>query len=126
MDIFQFEGSSSLPSIYLDKRNQIFEISGASFPEDSNIFYAPVFRWLEYFENNPETMLLVTFKLDYFNTSSSKVIHNILNIFNRIHVSGTKINAKWLYTDDDEEIYEAGVDFAEKLKFKMELVPVMS
>jgi hypothetical protein len=124
MEIFQFDGANGLPAIFLDKRNKTFEIIGTSFPEDSIGFYEPVFKWLKHFEANPEPTLTVTFKLEYFNTSSSKIIQNFIDIFDRLHKAGTKVSVKWFYSDDDEEIYEAGVGYSEKIKFSMELIPI--
>ncbi len=122
MEIFQFDGTNGLPAIFLDKRKRTFEIIGTSFPEDSFGFYEPVFKWLKNFEANPEPSLEVVFKLEYFNTSSSKIFQNFIDIFDRLHKSGTVVKAKWFYSDDDEEMYEAGVGYSEKIKFHMELV----
>ena len=124
MEIYQFDGNNGLPTIFLDKRNGNFEISGTSFPEDSIGFYNPVFQWLKNFEQNPGTSLNIVFKLEYFNTSSSKVFQNFIDIFERIHKTGTEVSLKWYYSDDDEDIYEAGVGYSERVKYSFNLIPL--
>lgn len=123
MEIFQFDGGNGLPVIFLDKRNSIFEISGTSFPEDSIGFYQPVFKWLKEYEAEPNNKLNVSFALEYFNTSSSKVFQNFIDIFNRIQKAGVEVVLEWNYFEDDEDIYEAGIGYSEKVAFEFNLIP---
>ncbi|HON19360.1 MAG TPA: DUF1987 domain-containing protein [Salinivirgaceae bacterium] len=122
MKIYQFEGTPTLPSIYLDKDRGIFEIKGTSFPEDSISFYQPVFDWLRDFEKFPGEELKIVFYFKYCNTSSSKVIQNFFEIFQRIFKKGIPVQITWYYDTDDEDIYEAGLGYAERVTFPVELV----
>ncbi|MGD1842598.1 MAG: DUF1987 domain-containing protein [Thermonemataceae bacterium] len=109
MEIINLEGTEESPKIILDKENSIFEISGRSLPEDAAEFYKPVLEWLESYGQSPNSETLFTFKLEYFNTASSKLILDILSKLE--DVTGTKIS--WYYHEDDEDMSEAGTEFAD-------------
>src|SRR4051812_32584391 len=78
MEILNLEGTEDTPKIILDKKNGIFEISGRSLPEDSAEFYRPVLEWIEKYGSEPNGTTDFVFKLEYFNTASSKLIFNVL------------------------------------------------
>jgi hypothetical protein len=109
MDILHLEGTADTPKIILDKANGIFEISGRSLPEDSVEFYRPVVEWIANYAKEPNATTSFCFKLEYFNTSSSKLILDVLSALEEI--KGMKID--WYYQEDDEDMEEAGKEFAE-------------
>lgn len=116
MEIINLEGTEDTPKIFLDKGNGIFEISGRSLPEDSAEFYQPVLDWIAAYgeDANPET--LFTFKLEYFNTASSKLILDVLCALEE--VSGVSID--WYFHEDDEDMEEAGEEFSELVEIPFE------
>src|SRR5690554_6017844 len=116
MEILNLEGTEDTPKIFLDKGNGIFEISGRSLPEDSAEFYQPVLDWIAAYgeDANPET--LFTFKLEYFNTASSKLILDVLCALEE--VSGVSID--WYFHEDDEDMEEAGEEFSELVEIPFE------
>ncbi|MCE2996386.1 MAG: DUF1987 domain-containing protein, partial [Flammeovirgaceae bacterium] len=99
-----------------DKKNGIFEISGRSLPEDSAEFYKPVIEWINAYgaEANPTTEF--AFKLEYFNTASSKLILDVLSALEEI--KGIKV--VWYFHDDDEDMEEAGQEFSELVEIPFE------
>jgi hypothetical protein len=78
MEVLSIIGTDDNPTILLDKSNGIFEISGRSLPEDSAEFFNPVCEWIANYRNSPNTSTNFVFKLEYFNTASSKFIQDIL------------------------------------------------
>jgi len=74
MEILNLEGTEDTPKILLDKSNGIFEISERSLPEDSAEFYQPIIQWLDDYAADPNPSTEFVFKLEYFNTASSKLI----------------------------------------------------
>jgi hypothetical protein len=109
MEILNLEGTSDTPKIILDKGNKIFEISGRSLPEDSVEFYKPVLAWIGNYAKEPLAATSFTFRLEYFNTSSSKLILDVLSALEEI--PGMQI--EWCYQEDDEDMEEAGKEFSE-------------
>lgn len=109
MEVINQDGTEDTPKIILDKNNGIFEISGRSLPEDSAEFYQPILDWLDEYGANPNPETVFIFKLEYFNTASSKLILDILSKLETI--DSTTIN--WYFHEDDEDMEEAGTEFSE-------------
>ena len=107
------EQTDRLPGIYFDKAAGKFEIKGTSFPEDSRVFYGPVFDWLEKYEQDSNDFTLFTFKMDYFNSSSSLMILEILHSLDRIFQAGKKVKVYWFYLSIDIDMLDAGKEYAD-------------
>ena len=116
MEIINLEGTEDTPKIILDRNNGIFEISGRSLPEDTAEFYKPVLEWLDGYAGTPNSETNFTFKLEYFNTASSKLILDILSKLEDIKGS----TVSWYYHEDDEDMEEAGSEFAELVEVPFE------
>jgi len=121
MNIYLHEGTSDLPSITLDKRTGTFEIAGISFPEDAKSFYKPVIDWTNEYIKNPLDELCLCFKLTYYNTSSSKILHTIFEKFEDLVDKGHAIKVEWYYESDDEDMYEAGIDYKDRIDIPFEI-----
>tara|TARA_B100000683_G_scaffold147584_2_gene143026 strand:+ start:1198 stop:1593 length:396 start_codon:yes stop_codon:yes gene_type:complete len=118
------ESKRDTPKIHFDKENNKYEISGCSLPEDSNAFYTPVIDWLSDFSESPASSFNFEFKLDYFNTSSSKVFLDILTILEKIKQSGSQVEIKWYFDEDDEDMEMAGEEYDNLIEIPFELIPV--
>ena len=116
MQVLNLEGTEDTPKIMLDKANGIFEISGRSLPEDSAEFYRPVLEWIEQYSAaaNPSTDFM--FKLEYFNTASSKLILDVLSALEDIK----DMKIIWYFHEDDEDMEEAGQEFSELVEIPFE------
>jgi len=120
MRVLTLEGTEDTPKIILDKDKNIFEISGRSLPEDSAEFYGPVIEWLDEYKRTSQgsSSMNFMFKLEYFNTASSKLILDILSKLEAID----NTTVEWYFHEDDEDMEEAGEEFAElvEIPFKFE------
>ncbi len=121
MEALRIESTHKTPRIILDPENGIFEISGRSIPEDSVGFYKPIFEWIEAYAQNPLPVTHVKFDLEYFNTSSSKNILEVLKRLEAIHTSGHEVRVTWYYDEDDEDMEETGQDYQALLNLPIEL-----
>ena len=116
MEILNLEGTEDTPKIILDKKNGIFEISGRSLPEDSAEFYRPVLEWIDKYGNEPNGSTDFVFKLEYFNTASSKLILDVLSSLEDIKA----MKILWYFHEDDEDMEEAGQEFSELVEIPFE------
>ena len=116
MEIINLEGAEDTPKIILDKTNKIFEISGRSLPEDSAEFYQPVLEWLAEYAKDPLPETIFDFRLEYFNTASSKLILDVLSDLEDIE----GMSIEWYYDEDDEDMQEAGEEFSELVEIPFE------
>lgn len=113
MEVLSIKGTQETPEVLFDKQAGVFSISGKSLPEDVKEFYGPLLKWLESYcaEPNPETTLKV--KMDYFNTASSKMLLEIFEVFKNLHDQGSKVLVDWYFQEDDEDMQDAGADYAD-------------
>ncbi len=101
------------PRIELNAEKGIFLIKGKSLPENTHIFYDPVIKWFAGYRNkaNQETKLVC--KLEYFNTSSSK---KILEVMEELKAIAGKVSVEWHYLVDDDDMLEIGKEYSELTK----------
>lgn len=122
MEVINIKGTDDTPNVILDKENGRFEISGRSLPEDVNMFFEPIMEWIEDYAEDPLDKTIFDFKLEYFNTASSKVILDILLKFEEVIDSGKDVLVKWHYHEDEEDMLEAGEEYADIVEIPFEYV----
>lgn len=113
MQVIKIKGTDDTPTVILDKDNEIMEISGRSLPEDVAAFYDPILEWLDEYSEGPNKKTVFDFKLVYFNTASSKLLLDILLKLEDIADEGNEVLVRWHYPDDDEDMAEAGEEYAD-------------
>ncbi len=122
METIKIQGTEDTPKIILDAENEILEISGRSLPEDVSSFYEPVLNWLNEYAENPNKKTVFNFKLTYFNTASSKLLLDILMKLEEMHEKGQEVLIRWHYPEDDEDMAEAGEEYADIVDVPFEQV----
>ena len=123
METIKIQGTEDTPRIILDVENDIMEISGRSLPEDVAAFYEPVLSWLKEYAENPKEETILNFRLTYFNTASSKLLLDILMILEELKEKGNSVLIKWHYPEEDEDMEEAGDEYADIVDVPFEKVP---
>jgi len=130
MKTLKIEQSERAPEVIFDTEKGIFAMKYDSRPENVRKFYYPIIETLnegleeiistgksDNYKDNP---FVFSFKLGYFNSSSAKFILDIMNIARIFYEKGLNIIVEWHYQDDDEDMMEAGEDFADfcEMEFK--------
>jgi hypothetical protein len=105
--------SEDTPEVEFDKSSGILKISGKSLPEDVIEFYSPIFSWLEQYASDPNEETKVHVKVLYFNSASQRALNEIFIILSRVSIKGKKVDIEWYYHEDDDEMREAGQEFAD-------------
>lgn len=122
MEIKNIEATDETPKVILDPEKGIIEFSGKSLPEDVTIFYNPILDWISTYGDSPKNPTKAIFKMDYFNTASSKLILDILMKLEEIHEEHDCVNVDWYYREDDEDMEEAGDEFSDIVDLPFELI----
>ncbi|MBU0489158.1 MAG: DUF1987 domain-containing protein [Bacteroidetes bacterium] len=122
MDAIRIKGTDDTPAVTLDVQNGVFEFSGRSLPEDVTTFYAPILDWIDEYAKNPGNKTNVVFKLEYFNTESSKLLLDVLMKFEGISNTGHEVLISWCYMEDDANMLEAGEEYSEIVDIPFENV----
>jgi hypothetical protein len=118
----KIEPTHKTPKVYFDPAENVFEVSGRSIPEDSVSFYKPLLDWLDDYAKSPNPKTPFKFELEYFNTSSSKNILEMLKKLEGIYQGGNEVTIYWYYDEDDEDMEETGEDYKALLTVPLELV----
>jgi hypothetical protein len=113
MEVLSIKGTHETPEVLFDKNAGVFTISGKSLPEDVKEFYNPLINWIDEYASSPNPETLLKVKMDYFNTASSKMLLEIFEKFKEIHDAGHVIKVDWYYQEDDEDMQDAGEDYAD-------------
>lgn len=96
--------TASTPLVSFKPDGEI-RIEGKVLPENSKKFFEPLFDWVQS-ELFAPTSIQIDLKLEYFNTSASKQIYELLTIFKKKAKENIKIN--WYYEEGDAEVMETG------------------
>lgn len=98
------------PQVLVDFDAGKILLAGISIPEDAYAFYIPVNEKIEEYLLYPQPITMLEFKLEYFNTSSTLVIRNLIRDLTQNQIK-TKLHVKWFYEEYDEDMREAGEEF---------------
>ena len=122
MEVIKIVGTDDTPSVTLDVANEIFEVSGRSLPEDVASFYEPILDWLDAYSEEAIAKTVFNFKLVYFNTASSKMLLDILLKLEEMYESGKEVLIRWHFPEDDEDMEEAGEEYADIVEVPFEQI----
>jgi hypothetical protein len=116
MQDINYEATHSTPGIKLDSSEGLMELYGRSIPENALNVYRPVLGWLENYMIEPRKETTLNFKIEFFNTSSSKFILQILKKLEELNRQGFKVTVNWFYNDED--ILDLAEDYQELVGLK--------
>lgn len=105
-------GTKQTPYVNFNAESGQLELSGRSIPENSFEFYNPLLVWLSDYASValPQTHMKVY--LEYFNTSSSKYILEVLKKLKEIdELDDKEVHVEWCYDEEDDEMLETGEDY---------------
>lgn len=110
--------------VNLIKSEGLFEFDGRSRPENIVTFFEPIFNWFEKYETQPNPETIIKFNLDYFNSSSAKVLLRFFVRLEEMCEKGIDVKVHWKYKANDEDLLEAGTDFASIVDVPFEFIEV--
>ena len=109
-DLIKYE-AKKIPYLLLDQNKGFIELKGSSFMEDTIAFYDPIMDWVYEYVRHPKDTL-VNIDLEFFNTSSAKILLIMIRTLSKVQKSGHKLAVNWFYEEDDEDIRESGNSFS--------------
>ncbi len=122
MELLKYMPERLNPGVTLDVESGTFTIFGRSCPENAVEFYKPILQWLDDYKMNPLEKTIFEFRLEYYNTASSKVIYAILSKLDDIYENGHDVEVKWYYSPKDESLLDAAEDFSGLVEVPMEII----
>jgi hypothetical protein len=124
MESLQLEGNPKTPTVNFDPETGLFELKGRSIPENSIDFYKPLIDWLDRYGRSPKVKTALHVQLEYFNTSSSKCILDLFKKLEGIRATGNEVTVLWHYEADDEDMLEAGEDYAGIINIPFKMIQI--
>lgn len=98
------------------------KIEGISYPENPMKFYGQVIDWVKELKNQNTDKITLSVRLDYFNTSTSKLVLFIFKTIESMYLKDKKdVKITWFYNSGDEDMLESGDDYASLLDCPFEL-----
>jgi hypothetical protein len=116
------EKTTSTPYILIDEEKNYMKFEGRSFHENVVEFYKDVNSWLDAYLEKDFGSFTFDFEMNYFNSSTSKLLHNMLTKMDARASDKKKVIINWITTEDNDIIIECGEDFQEdfdNLEFNM-------
>lgn len=113
--------TKNTPEIVIDITRGVVQVRGRSSPENSILLYAPLLKLLR--SNKMKAPAIrMEFFFQYFNTSSSKCVYDILRQLKRMEACGTSVSVTWFYDPVDEDMLESGQDYNDLLDLNFRFV----
>ena len=116
--VFQIEGNTSRPTVIFNATTGQFRISGRSILENSIRFYEPIIKWIDNYLHNPAESTEFHMELEYFNTSTSKYLLQIMQQLETLFDKCMNVTIVWYYSDEDMQ--ELGNDYQQIVKVPFE------
>jgi hypothetical protein len=130
MENLIMEETEFTPSIFFNVNEHEFILKGVSRPENVQEFYEPALKWLNEYEKTilgsidapSDVLLKITFHFSYFNSSSSKMLLQLLNFFAKQQDNGFKVIVDYYYDEGDDQMLEDGEELQEILNIPFNFI----
>lgn len=102
METLSINATDETPFVELNAENKVFKITGRSLPEDARAFYQPISKWFNQYFEEAQSPVNLEIYLDYFNSSSTKQLVEIIIDLETLKNKNVEVNIVWMYDEDDE------------------------
>jgi len=112
------------PLIELHYQDKFLRIYGDSYPENAMEIFQPLINKLDEYFKQPQQSLVVDLRIDYLNTSSTKMMTDMLSKLQSFHDAGHSIKLSWSYPEGDIDCQESCEMYLEDATFPYSITPV--
>ncbi|MGL6071936.1 biofilm regulation phosphoprotein SiaC [Craterilacuibacter sp.] len=117
MNDLNIAATASTPHIRTDFSNGVLHMSGDSYPENAFEFFQPTLDWVNAFLGETQHPLRLEFALLYLNTSSIRIMMDILDCAEEAFQDGRDVSLVWHYQPQNERVSELAEEFKEDCTF---------
>ena len=107
--------TASTPLVIIDESKGYMKFEGESYGENVLEFYKVVTDWLSVYLKSDFESFTLDCALEYFNSSTSKLLYNMLVDMDSAAANGKNVVVNWYVDKDNDIIIESGEDFEEDL-----------
>jgi hypothetical protein len=109
MRIFQIEGSSTSPRVWLDEKSGIVEISGVSTFHNPFHFYHCLARWIHAFNLGEHKTHVVNMKFECLDEESRRGMEFILQQLDLLSRENDNLTINWFYSRENALMQRMGM-----------------
>ena len=110
------ERTKTTPYVLIDEEKGYMRFEGESYLEDIIGFFKEINEWLQRYILSDFASLTFDCALEYFNSSTTKQIYNILRLMDGSAV-GRKVVVNWIVAhEDDDMLIESGEDYRDDME----------
>lgn len=114
MDNLYIAPTPSTPEVDFKFDMHTLSLRGESYPENAAAFYGTVIaRLKDYLAQLSKGKIEVNIALAYFNSSSTKMLFNLIETLNDAVVAGNEVKLNWYHDEEDDTILEFGQELSE-------------
>ena len=114
--------TKSTPYIHISEEDCVFEIKGDSYAFRIREFYAPLLSWIENDMCKISCEMKWIIQLNLINSESLVIFSEIFFKMNSHFNTGMNIQINWLYTEDDDDMFDTGEVLSELTKIPFHFV----
>lgn len=122
MDKYEVEATTNTPYILLDPKTASLLMEGVSWPENAMDVFNPLFEKLDEYLEKGTQELRVDIKLEYHNTSSQKMMRELISRLQQAQKAGHKITLNLYYLDGDTDMMEDWEDLMFDLDMEYQIL----
>jgi hypothetical protein len=111
------------PEVNFNAETGACVLVGESYMEEAYKFYTPLLGWLKEYTLELKQPVTLNIKLTYFNTNSSRLLLDMLDILKKALDKGINITVNWYFEQDDPDIKEEIEDFEIETGLTINMIP---
>ena len=119
MKDLKIKGTMDSPEVSFTPETNVILFEGRSLQEDPQAFYNVIIDWIKGNIVGTKNLVHFQFKMDYFNSSSSRYLMKILMMLNE---EPEWYQMTWYVEEGDEVILEKGEEYQQLLDFPVEII----
>jgi len=119
MKDLKIKGTMDSPEVSFTPETNVILFEGRSLQEDPQAFYNVIIDWIKGNIVGSKNLVHFQFKMDYFNSSSSRYLMKILMMLNE---EPEWYQMTWYVEEGDEVILEKGEEYQQLLDFPVEII----
>lgn len=117
------ERTKRTPYVKFNAEEGYLEIKGSILPADSVGFFEDLFNAVDNYLQNPQQNTQIILYIEYFNTSASKLLLQLLQRFEILVATGKVVSLMWYYEVDDFDMRDAGITYQSSIKIPTSVKP---
>ncbi|MBV8122680.1 MAG: DUF1987 domain-containing protein [Burkholderiaceae bacterium] len=111
MDNLFIAATPSSPEVDFKFDQHRLSLRGESYPENAAAFYGDIIEQLRgYLASCSRQQIALHIALAYFNSSSTKMLFNIIEALNHAVETGNTVIVHWFHDEEDDTMLEFGQD----------------